>query len=507
MALLVVVGLSFWYQTRLDSKAADSVSIIPNPQRLFVTENQIKAKKVSTNFIAQLYHAPNLTHGLVLGDTTPAPLKQEEIADISTPAVVRIFNQVSGSISFKEFSIDLENFQLLPTNKTYTEQSTALVTGTGFFIDSEGHLLTNAHVIDKHALLDQFIGSAINYYGQVIEQQITNLTPAEKEALKQKLISTYGPDPNIAVGSFALDLEATIEDYINQKSNVDATQNITVLNSAKDGTKLNNLADVEKLAKEGFEARLVDWKANYKTSHDDVALLKVEKSPTPFLSINADSKPSTGQQIFVIGFPSNAEIDFSDLFNRTMTQGSINATKKLDGFEVYQTDAKISQGSSGSPMLNEKGEVIGIITYQKSALLGDNFGYATPIQSGKTLMSDNGINIYSNPSLASFTQGVNLAAQSLCRKANEQFATASNLDPAFANPNLQKYIDRCKATIAAGQSKDGTLYQAQEFIGKVPIYAWVGGVAFVLISLGSLFMLRRMKKLSPIIQSPTAAMT
>jgi hypothetical protein len=246
---------------------------------------------------------------------------------------------------------------------------------------------------------------------------------------------------------------------------------------------------------------LIDSNKNYTTSHKDAALLKVDNSPTPFLTLNAESKPATGQQIYIIGFPSNAEIDYSDLFNRSMTQGSINALKKIDGFEVYQTDAKISQGSSGSPMLNEKGEVIGVITYQNNALQGDNFGYAIPIQTAKTLMNENGVNVTNNSYMASFASGLQLAAQNLCRKANEQFTNSNNLDKTFGNQNLQKYIDKCDNVIAAGQSQDGKIYQAREFISKIPAYAWAGGIVFFLISIGTIFAIRRIRNMPTIMQA------
>lgn len=505
VGLLATVGITFGYQGLLDSYAHEQVLTMPNHQRIFVSDALLRAEQVGFKVIAKAYRVPKLLtdsrvkESRVLGAQIPAPLKQEEIADISTPAVVRIFNNVEGTISFPEFSVDLVNFKLAPTSTTYAEKTSALNTGTGFFVDSQGHLLTNAHVIDKDVLMDKFILSAIDYYGIEIEKQMLRLSQAEMEALGQKILATYGGDPYSAGQLFALDLLANISDYIDQKAKVESKQTITVLNSIDDGTTIKNLADLKKLAAKGISASLVDWKPGYAKSHEDVALLKVENSPTPFLTLNSESKPTTGQQIYIIGFPSNAEIDYSDLFNRSMTQGTINALKKIDGTEVYQTDAKISQGSSGSPMLNEKGEIIGIITYQKSATKGDAFGYAIPIATGQQLMTDNGVTVSENPYMASFISGVNLSAQNLCRKANEQFATTGNIDSTFANSSLQKYITRCDELIAAGNSEDGTVYQVKEFFDKVPIYAWAASGAFVLISIGSFFLIRRMRN-KPLIQ-------
>lgn len=486
------------FEHRLNQQTTQTVLELQIPHTKHQDSAITTAKGVSRKIMSEVFNVPLQTTGVVAGAHTDQKLDQEQIADISTPAIIRIFNRVSGTVSFPEFTVDLLNFNLIPTANTYSQKLDSLATGTGFFVDSKGHIVTNSHVIDKGMILEKFTEKALVYYGEVIRNQILNLNPEELAALDKKITTTYGDDPMLAADKFAYDLLGGVHKYITERAKIDAEQTITVLDPSGVGVKIKTEEDLKKLASEGFPATIVDWRPDYAKSHKDVALIKIQKETTPFLNLNSQSSPSTGQQIFVIGFPANAEVNLSDLFSRTMTQGSINSLKDLDETRIYQTDAKISPGSSGSPMLNEKGEVIGIITFLNNGTIGDNFGYAVPIEHALTLMDNNGVNPTTNPYLSSFISGLQLAESNLCRKANEQFALSKANSESLGNPGLQKYIDRCNELISAGNSKDGKLYQAQEFLKNIPIYAWAGGLVFVIITAGALFFLRKSRKIEPI---------
>ena len=494
---IVILGTAI-FEHQLGQQATKTALELQIPHIKQQSPSLDTAKLVSREIMSQIFDVPIPSTGIVAGATTESQLNQEEIADISTPAVIRIFNRVSGTVSFPEFTVDLLNFNLVPTTTTYSQKLDSLVTGTGFFVDSKGHIVTNSHVIDKGVILEEFTQKALIYYGEAIRDQILNLNPDELTALEQKITTTYGDDPMQAADKFAYDVLEAVYKYITERAKIDAEQTITVLDPSGIGKKIKTEEDLKKLAGEGFPATIVDWRPDYAKSHKDVALIKIQKETTPFLNLNPNANPSTGQQIFVIGFPANAEVNLSDLFSRTMTQGSINSLKDLDETQIYQTDAKISPGSSGSPMLNEKGEVIGIISFLNNGAVGDNFGYAVPIEHALTLMNDNGVNPTTNPYLSSFILGLQLSENKLCRKANEQFALSKTSSESLSNPGLQKYIDRCNELISAGSSKDGKLYQATEFVKNIPIYAWAGGLVFVIITVGVIFFLRKTRKIEPI---------
>src|SRR3989344_1011275 len=90
----------------------------------------------------------------------------------------------------------------------------------------------------------------------------------------------------------------------------------------------------------------------------DIALLKIEGRG--FSTIKFGSDPKTGDQVFAIGSPLG--------LNWTITQGIISREFGIINFrEEYdyfiQTDAAINSGNSGGPLLNMKGELVGLNTF------------------------------------------------------------------------------------------------------------------------------------------------
>jgi serine protease Do len=65
-----------------------------------------------------------------------------------------------------------------------------------------------------------------------------------------------------------------------------------------------------------------------------------------------------------------------DVLDNTMSQGIISHPKrKLDGLVYIQTTAAINRGTSGGPMFNDKGKVIGIVVSKVNI---ENVGFAIP---------------------------------------------------------------------------------------------------------------------------------
>lgn len=73
----------------------------------------------------------------------------------------------------------------------------------------------------------------------------------------------------------------------------------------------------------------------------------------PYLKLST-SLPEEGEEIIVLGNPTGLE--------STVTRGIVSAIREDEGNIYIQIDAAISPGSSGSPVLNLKGEVVGIAT-------------------------------------------------------------------------------------------------------------------------------------------------
>lgn len=110
----------------------------------------------------------------------------------------------------------------------------------------------------------------------------------------------------------------------------------------------------------------------------DVAAVKIEATNLPTVTIGQSSKLIPGQWAIAIGNPLGLD--------NTVTAGIISATGRSSSdvgipdrrVRFIQTDAAINPGNSGGPLLNDRGEVIGINTAIRADAQG--LGFAIPIE-------------------------------------------------------------------------------------------------------------------------------
>ncbi len=113
----------------------------------------------------------------------------------------------------------------------------------------------------------------------------------------------------------------------------------------------------------------------------DIALIKIDASHMPHAKLGDSDSLRIGEWVVAIGNPLGLE--------HTVTQGIISAKgRKLDtGVSSFlQTDAAINRGNSGGPLLNLRGEVVGINTAINPA--GQNIGFAVPISQVNRILKD-----------------------------------------------------------------------------------------------------------------------
>jgi hypothetical protein len=116
----------------------------------------------------------------------------------------------------------------------------------------------------------------------------------------------------------------------------------------------------------------------------DIAILKINTNNLPIVQQGDSDNIMSGERIIVIGSPLGLE--------NTISEGIISNSKRILMEKNYiQTTAPISPGSSGGPLLNDKGEVIGIMTL--SNIYGQNINFAIPINEIKLYLKEN-LNIY-----------------------------------------------------------------------------------------------------------------
>ena len=142
-----------------------------------------------------------------------------------------------------------------------------------------------------------------------------------------------------------------------------------------DGTVVTNYHVISRVLKSDTTLLVKLENGAYAPFHDlldfdaekDIALVKVVGNRLPFIRPAKNHQPKQGENIVVIGSPLGLETTISD--------GIISSVRGKDG--LLQITAPISQGSSGSPVLNTDGEVIGVVTYLAKG--GQNLNFAVPI--------------------------------------------------------------------------------------------------------------------------------
>ena len=93
-------------------------------------------------------------------------------------------------------------------------------------------------------------------------------------------------------------------------------------------------------------------------SNADIVVLKIDANNLRALNFGDSGNVKVGEKVIAAGNP--AGLSF------TVTEGIVSAARKFNGINYVQTDVPINPGNSGGPLLNTKGEIIGINNFKIS---------------------------------------------------------------------------------------------------------------------------------------------
>ncbi|MEP6670796.1 MAG: trypsin-like peptidase domain-containing protein [Chthoniobacter sp.] len=134
------------------------------------------------------------------------------------------------------------------------------------------------------------------------------------------------------------------------------------------------IANMEKIEVQLTDGRVLPAQLIGSDEQTDIAVLKITADKIEPLLLGNSDNVRVGQMVFAVGNPFGLQ--------ETVTQGIISAKGRRamadSGVEFLQTDAAVNQGNSGGPLINLKGEIIGInsaifSTSQEGAWLGISF--------------------------------------------------------------------------------------------------------------------------------------
>lgn len=336
----------------------------------------LTAFSFSSASLAKIYQYQDAQGNWHFSDKAPQQAQPTQTLELNktkaTPAAAKITKDIRTQLSEQvKPSTSIEKATL-----AVVKIETLTGTGSGFFINKQGYIVTNKHVVrlSQQAYDDKM--QSIRDNEQQVKEYNAYITQKKRELKSdQKQLSAYKERMKNADKSVLADMRATYRYY----------SGILQANKKKlsEYSQLN--ADIKKqLSKQKLEIRQAQSQMTFKVilkdktelqaklikSSDkyDLALLKLMGDyTTP--SLPSGQEYSQGMDVYAIGSP----LGFQDY----VTKGVITGVER--GYIV--TDTQILPGNSGGPLVNENGDLIGVNTAGIRAnnnLGSELFGYAIP---------------------------------------------------------------------------------------------------------------------------------
>ena len=218
-----------------------------------------------------------------------------------------------------------------------------------------------------------------------LNESIDALTKKVWPSVVQIQVTSYGAredntrgDANVVIGQqrsvgsgFVIDPDGYIMTNAHVVNNA---QRIEVMMSPANAD--GRLATALSNRSASFAARLIGI-----SSELDLALIKIEGTKLPALPLATYSNLRQGETVFAFGSPGG--------LRQTLTHGMVSAVARqvdIDSPLIYvQTDAPINPGNSGGPLVNTRGEVVGLNTFIVSQSGGsEGLGFAIPSATVRT---------------------------------------------------------------------------------------------------------------------------
>lgn len=454
------------YQPVLDSLTfTETVSTVVRPSEAVV------AKASASRSLLDVITNTQFASAATSADASSS----EKIAALYSPAVAKVYHAYCMDVTVQ--------------GKLFARNFCSGGSGSGFFVSNDGYLATNGHVVKMDAE-DAAIQLALNQLVSKNDPQylyallnLTSLRPAD----------VAGMSAGQAVAAMADAIYALNDSIIQQTNNVDNLM-VVLTDSEPDVTSFWEATQARKAYGGDSEAvvaklvasdyRVADGYDGYRAS--DVAILKVEGSNFPVVSLASIDTITQGSDISIIGFPGNASsnglVD-STAAQATLTSGKVSSIKNVENSDkrLIETDTTIGHGNSGGPVFNDRGGVVGIATYTVDGS-GDGDGvynYVRDIQDLIDLSEEESvaINAYSRTQEL-WAKGIEDFYTSRYSRAVKSFEEVKTLYPNHSR--VDEFIAAAETRIANGEDVVD-LPIVPVIIAAVVVLVAAGGVTFMII--------------------------
>ena len=107
----------------------------------------------------------------------------------------------------------------------------------------------------------------------------------------------------------------------------------------------------------------------YQNSSLDIAIIKCSANNLSSVQLGSSEDGTVGSEVIAVGYPYGSILGDSP----TISKGIISSFRYIDSVNYIQTDTALNPGSSGSPLVNIYGEIIGLNTFGLTDTQGMNF--------------------------------------------------------------------------------------------------------------------------------------
>ncbi len=187
--------------------------------------------------------------------------------------------------------------------------------------------------------------------------------------------------------------------------------------------------------------------------------------------------PKVGEQLLVYGYPgpvtNNDFVSVESAIEPTLTTGIVSAIKKsVNGWPVIQMDANINHGSSGGPVCNEEGDVVGLTTFgslENSGALAAGLNFSIPVSILNEFIDSAGIQPNISKATKLFSEALGYFGKQYYRKALNSFEEAKKLNPHY--PTIDNYIADCNKRIE--KNEDVESRKAKNILISIGIFCFL----------------------------------
>ncbi len=285
-------------------------------------------------------------------------------------------------------------------------------TGTGWFVDGRGWVVTNAHVVDP----------------------VQRNPPWVAHELKKKAIDQACVEPALRAQGLMRGQRPDLEDQIRREASARALSSAEVELQPQLTVLLPNGVSLPAEVKK-FSAPISLGLSNkpLPDSGRDLALLRVKDGVYPALALAARDT-QIGDAVHILGFP--GVVLSHELLSRTATIEASVTNGAVSGFQVdaigqdmIQTDAPAAHGNSGGPAVGDDSRLVGVLTFvslSQGGAIVQGFNFLIPARDVRTFLQGTDVRSGESKFNPVWAAGIELllderyaAAAAKIREANE----------------------------------------------------------------------------------------